>query len=48
MKSGKMAPFEIQIAFNILAVLMGVKIYDSFLKHNIGKGKSIDELLGLK
>lgn len=48
MKAGKMAPFELQIAFNILVILMGVKIYDSFLKNNIGKGRSIDELLGLK
>ena len=48
MLDGKSAPFDIQIAFNILAIMIGVGIYDTYLKDTIGKGKTIDELLGLK
>ena len=48
MKAGKSAPFDIQVAFNILAITLGIQIYEQFLKDTIGKGKTIDELLGLK
>tara|TARA_R110000796_G_scaffold60549_1_gene140079 strand:+ start:628 stop:801 length:174 start_codon:yes stop_codon:yes gene_type:complete len=48
MKAGKSAPFDVQIAFNILALLVGIDLYDRFLKDKYGKGKTIDELLGLK
>ena len=42
------APVHIQIAFNILAIMLGAQLYDSFLKDTIGNGKTIDELVGLK
>ena len=48
MMSGKSAPLDIQIAFNILAIVMGIQIYESFLKDTIGNGRTIDELVGLK
>ena len=48
MQKGGSAPFDMQIAFNILAILLAVQIYDNFLKNNIGGGKTIDELVGLK
>jgi hypothetical protein len=48
MQKGGAAPFDIQVAFNILAILLAVQIYDNFLKDTIGKGKTIDELVGLK
>mgnify|MGYP003134264211 CR=1 FL=1 len=48
MKAGKSAPFDVQIAFNILAITLGIQIYEQFLKDSIGSGKTIDELLGLK
>lgn len=48
MIDGGSAPFDIQVAFNILAILMALKIYDSFLKDKYYDGKTIDELLGLK
>ena len=48
MRKGGAAPFDIQVAFNILAILMAVKLYETFLKDNIGGGKTIDELVGLK
>lgn len=48
MQKGGAAPFDMQIAFNILAILMAVQIYDNFLKDNIGKGRTIDEIVGLK
>ena len=48
MKAGKSAPFDMQIVFNILALLVGIDLYDRFLKDKYGKGKTIDELLGLK
>jgi len=48
MLAGKSAPLDIQIAFNILAIVMGIQIYESFLKDTIGNGRTIDELVGLK
>jgi|TARA_R110000824_G_scaffold144586_1_gene312552 hypothetical protein len=48
MQSGGSAPFDLQIAFNILFMLMAVQIYDSFLKDKYGGGRTIDELVGLK
>jgi|TARA_R110000803_G_scaffold155444_1_gene220089 hypothetical protein len=48
MQRGGSAPFDIQVAFNILAVLFAIKIYDSFLKDKYYEGKTIDELVGLK
>tara|TARA_R100001086_G_C11726171_1_gene228310 strand:+ start:498 stop:662 length:165 start_codon:yes stop_codon:yes gene_type:complete len=48
MQKGGPAPFELQVAFNVLAILLAVQIYDNFLKDTIGKGKTIDELVGLK
>ena len=48
MVDGKSAPIDIQIAFNILAICLGIQIYDNFLKNTIGDGKTIDELVGLK
>ncbi len=47
-QDGKMAPLDIQIAFNILAILLAVQLYDSFLKDTIGGGKTIDQLVGLE
>ena len=37
MKAGKSAPFDIQVAFNILAIMMGMQIYEVYLKDTIGK-----------
>jgi len=48
MMEGKDAPLDIQIAFNILAIMIGIQIYENFLKDTIGNGKTIDELVGLK
>ena len=48
MLAGKDAPFDIQIAFNILAILLAIQIYENVLKDTIGNGKTIDELVGLK
>lgn len=48
MKDGGTAPFDIQIAFNILAIAIGIQIYDNFLKDTLGDGKTLDELVGLK
>ena len=48
MMAGKDAPLDIQIGFNILAILIGIQIYENFLKDTIGGGKTIDELVGLK
>tara|TARA_R100000908_G_C3689497_1_gene104493 strand:+ start:277 stop:447 length:171 start_codon:yes stop_codon:yes gene_type:complete len=48
MQSGGAAPFDIQIAFNIIALLIGVQLYDNYLKDTVGGGKTIDELVGLK
>jgi len=48
MQEGGSAPFDIQVAFNILAILLALKIYDSYLKDKYYDGKTIDELLGLK
>jgi len=48
MKAGKAAPFDIQVGFNILAIMMGIQIYESVLKDTIGGGRTIDELVGLK
>ncbi len=48
MQDGGSAPFDIQVAFNILAILFAIKIYDSFLKDKYYEGKTIDELFGLK
>ena len=48
MKAWKDAPFDIQVAFNILAIMMGMQIYEVYLKDTIGGGKTIDELVGLK
>jgi hypothetical protein len=48
MRDGGSAPFDIQVAFNILAILFAIKIYDSFLKDKYYEGKTIDELFGLK
>ena len=49
MQKGGSAPFDMQIAFNILAILLAVQIYDNFLKNNkYYEGKTIDELVGLK
>ncbi len=48
MKAGGSAPFDLQVAFNILAILFSIKIYDSYLKDKYYEGKSIDELFGLK
>ena len=52
MQDGGNAPLDIQIAFNIIFLLAFVQIYDNHLKDSIGdtigKGKTIDELVGLK
>jgi len=48
MLDGKTAPVEIQVAFNILAILLGAQIYETFLKDTIGGGKTLDEIVGLK
>ncbi len=48
MKAGKAAPFDIQIGFNIIAILLGMQLYEQYLKDTIGGGKTIDELVGLK
>ena len=48
MQRGGAAPPDIQIAFNILAILLGMQLYDTFLKDTIAGGKTIDELVGLK
>lgn len=48
MKDGGMAPLEIQIAFNMLAIVMVIQFYDIALKDTIGGGKTIDELVGLE
>ena len=48
MQDGGSAPFDIQVAFNILAILIAIKVYDSFLKDKYYDGKTIDELVGLK
>jgi len=48
MRAGGSAPFDIQIAFNIIALLLAVQLYDNHLKDTIGGGKTIDELVGLK
>jgi hypothetical protein len=48
MLDGKSAPLEIQIAFNILAILLGAQLYETFLKDTIGNGKTLDEIVGLK
>ena len=47
-QDGKVAPLDIQIAFNILAILMAIQLYDNFLKDTIGGGKTIDQLVGLE
>ena len=47
-QDGKVAPLDIQIAFNILALLMAIQLYDNFLKDTIGGGKTIDQLVGLE
>jgi len=48
MMAGKDAPMDIQIMFNIMAILIGIQLYENFLKDTIGNGKTIDELVGLK
>ena len=48
MMAGKDAPVDIQIAFNILAIMIGIQIYENFLKDTIGNGRTIDEIVGLK
>jgi|TARA_R110000824_G_scaffold83627_2_gene209278 hypothetical protein len=48
MLAGKDAPLDIQIAFNIFAILIAIQFYESALKDTIGNGKTIDELVGLK
>ena len=48
MKDGGVAPLEIQIAFNVLTLMLLFQFYDIALKDTIGNGKTIDELVGLK
>jgi len=48
MLAGKDAPLDIQIAFNIFAILIAIQFYESALKDTIGNGKTIDEIVGLK
>ena len=48
MQQGGNAPLDMQIMFNIMAIMMGIQIYDNFLKEKYGGGKTIDELVGLK
>lgn len=47
-KDSGFAPVHIQIAFNILAIMMAMQFYDIALKDTIGGGKTIDELVGLE
>jgi len=48
MKDGAVAPLEIQIAFNVLTLIVLFQFYDIALKDTIGNGKTIDELMGLE
>ena len=41
MKAGKDAPFDIQVAFNILAIMMGMQIYEVYLKDTIFNSKTL-------
>lgn len=47
LKKGGLPPFEYQVAFNLLAIVALVGVYDNFLKDKYFDGKTIDELVGL-
>ena len=48
LQKGGLAPFEYQVAFNIIAIVALVGFYDNFLADKYFDGKTIDELVGLE